>query len=250
MRKFISTLVIVFSVQSYLLAGYVPGYMGKRLSVGANVSTFFMFENFSGISDMLLGTRFSYKSELALNYTVSRKVSLGGSFYYGNQRYLVGAHDYLTTTGDYYSASTYEDYMRCRLMIYEFNIKVYQRNFIAPIGPYHQFGIGMVKYNAVSPGDSIEIVATDNTSRVIDVIDIKQDPLSCVKLSYHIGYSAPVFSGCYFNFAVGVNFFRGGDSAKNKFDVNAGNFIPTVLNKHLRRHNLLEFKIGFGWLAF
>ena len=250
MKKFFVFLLTLLLIQTDLIAGYVPGYMGKRLSVGGNVSTFFMFEDFSGISEMLLSTRFSYKSELALNYTVSRKVSVGGSFYYGSQKYLAGEYDYLTSSGRNYTATLKEDYLRCRLMIYEFNLKIYQRNFIAPIGPYHQFGIGMVKYNATAPGDSLEVVNADHNGVVIDVIDLDKDPFSCVKLSYHIGYAAPVFSNCYFNFALGVNFFRGGDSAKIRGDVTYNDYVLAMLNKHLRRHNFLEFKIGFGWLAF
>lgn len=250
MRKLIVLLFVVFFGAGTVKAGYVPGYMGKRFSVGANASSFFFFDDFSGVSDMIFSTRFSYKSEFAVNYTVARKVSLGASFYYGNQRYLVGERQYYDVRGDYYYVTLKEDYLRCKLMIYEMNIKIYQKNFIAPIGPYHQFAIGAVKYNATAPGDSLVLIEPGRSSSVVEVIDLKKDPYSCVKLSYHIGYAAPVFSSCYLNLAIGVNFFRGGDSAKVRDELTDNTFVTGIANKHLRRHNFFEVKIGFGWLAF
>lgn len=250
MRKLILLLAVVAFSAVEMKAGYVPGYMGKRFSVGANASSFFFFDDYTGVSDMIFSTRFSYKSELAINYTIARKVSLGASFYYGNQRYKAGQRDYQDAGGDYHAVTLKEDYLRCKLMIYEFNVKIYRQNFIAPIGPYHQLGIGLVKYNASAPGDSLKLVAPQNTSVVVDVIDISKDPYSCVKLSYHIGYAAPVFSNCYLNLAIGVNFFRGGDSPKLRDQLDDKTYALGIMNKHLRRHNFLEFKIGFGWLAF
>lgn len=250
MKKSIILLLIFFVGITNAIAGYVPGYMGKRFSAGVNGSSFFLFDDFTSVSDMIFSTRFSYKSEFAINYTVTRKVSLGASFYHGKQCYFVGERQYHDVQGDYYYVTLQEDYLQCKLRIYEFNIKFYQKNFIAPIGPYHQFAVGMVKYNAVAPGDELILVDPEQTSSVIEVIELKKDPYSCVKLSYHIGYSAPVFRSCYVNLAFGVNFFRAGDSAKIRDELSDDTFALAIMNKNLRRHNFFEAKIGFGWLAF
>jgi hypothetical protein len=249
MKKHLIIFAALFFLAGNASATPVPGYMGKRLSIGANVSSFFMFEDFTTVSDMLFSTRFSYKSELALTYTVARKVSLGGSFYYGNQRYLVGLRPYDNGNYNSNSVTLEEDYLKCRLMIFEFNAKFFRRNFLAPIGPYHQFGVGVVKYKAVAPGDSLVLVDSDDNAIANGTIDLKADPYSCIKLSYHIGYAAPVFKNCFFNFAFGVNFFRAGDSAKIKTYLNKNNYTLGIMNKHLRRHNFFEIKIGFSWLA-
>lgn len=241
-------LMIALLASTFMHANYVPGYLGKRLSVGYNASSFFFFDQFIPVSEALFNTRFSYKSEFAVNYTVARKISIGASVYYGSQRYLVGDQQF-RTRNNYYQVTLAEEYMRCKLLIYEFNMKFFRRNFIAPIGPYHQLGIGLVKYNAKAPGDSLNLMLSQNQNIRAATVRINDDPYSCVKLSYHIGYAAPVFKNCYFNMAIGVNFFRGGDSARIRNEVNASSYIPSILNRHLRRHNFLEVKIGFGWLA-
>lgn len=249
MKKILVFAICLFGCASLMHANFVPGYMGKRLSVGVNVSSFPFFDEFQLSSDLLLNTRFSYKSELALNYTVGRKASLGFSFYYGKQKYKPGPDQSLSTGGyGYYVEPKDDDFIHCRLMIYEVNLKLYRKNFIAPIGPYHQIGIGVVKYNAVAPGDTIVLVDQQYENRVATV-DVPAEPYSCIKLSYHIGYAAPVFKDCYFNFALGINFFRGGDSSKIKYGATTSNYLLSVMNRNLRLHNLLEFKFGFGWLT-
>ena len=251
MKNIIATFVLTFCFAATAFATppkHVPGYMGKKLSVGANVSTFFMFEDFSDVTDMIFSTRFSYKTELAATYTVGRRVSLGASYYFAKQKYTSIPSDYQNGY-NYTTVIPKEDFVACKLRIVEFNMKIFRRNFLAPIGPYHQVGIGVVKYNASAPGDSIILLNANSPSRVAGVARIPSDPYSCVKLSYHIGYAAPVFKNCYFNFAFGVNFFRGGDSPKIKTSITSSNYALAMMNKHLRRHNFLEFKIGFSWLA-
>lgn len=249
-KKSIILLFMLFMGISNAMAGYVPGYMGKRFSAGVNGSSFFLFDDFTSVSDMIFSTRFSYKSEFTVNYTVARKISLGAGVYYGQQCYIVGDRQYYDVQGDYHYVTLQEDYLRCKLMIYELNMKIYQKNFIAPIGPYHQFAVGLVKYNAVAPNDELTLVDAEQTSSVIEVVELKRDPYSCFKLSYHIGYSAPVFSSCYLNLAIGTNFFRAGDSAKIRDELTDDTFALGIMNKNLRRHNFFEVKIGFGWLAF
>ncbi len=248
MKKILSLLVVAFS--AVVLSGQVPGYMGKKLSVGVNASTFFHFTEYSeGLTEMLTSPSFSYKSELALTYTVGRRTSLGGSFYLGNQKFLTPGGGGLLI--DHYRGeyTTKEDYIKCRLMIFEFNLKIFRRNFLAPIGPYHQMGIGVVKYRAVSPGDTLQLYTVGSHSSIPDVTVETDDRYSCAKLSYHIGYAAPIFKNCFFNFAFGFNFFLGGDSGRIQSGEDSRYFVLGVLNRDLRRYNNYEFKLGFSWLV-
>lgn len=246
MRK--SFVILIATLAAFSLHAQVPGYMGKKFSVGINASSFFHFSDYSGgLTDLITSPKFSYKTELALTYTVGRRVSLGGSFYYATQKYdTPGGGGFLINHfgGGY---TTKEDYIRCRLMIYEFNVKIFRRNFLAPIGPYHQIGIAMVQYKAVSPGDTLALYNAESPSQVIAVVDT-DDKYSGAKLSYHIGYAAPIFKNCFFNFAFGYNFFRGGDTAKIKRGADTNNFVIGTLNRDLRRYNNFEFKLGFSYL--
>jgi hypothetical protein len=247
MKKYLITLLTALCALP--LMSQVPGYMGKKLSAGLNVSSFFHFTDYEdGIADMLTSPSFSYKTELALTYTVARRVSVGGSFYYGSQKYLTPGGGGLLI--DHYGGgfTTEDDYIRCRLMMYEFNIKIFRKNFLAPIGPYHQLGIAVVKYKAVSPGDTLELFLADSHStRPYEVVDT-DDKYTGAKLSYHIGYAAPVFKNCFFNFAFGFNYFLGGDTAKVKSNPEPRNFVLGTLNRDLRRYNNFEFKLGLSYL--
>lgn len=248
MKKMIS-LVCVALTSALLVSAQVPGYMGKKLSVGVNASTFFHFTEYSeGLTEMLMSPRFSYKSELALTYTVARRVSIGGSFYYGSQKYETpgGGGFLINHYGGTYT--TKDDYIRCRLMIFEFNTKIFRRNFLAPIGPYHQIGVGVVSYGASSPGDTLELYVDGQPGRPVAVVET-DERYSCFKLSYHIGYAAPVFKNCFFNFAFGYNFFRAGDSVRLRRGVEPETFVIGTLNRDLRRYNNFEIKIGFSWLV-
>src|SRR6187551_2726755 len=71
------------------LDAQVPGFRGHRLSVGYNASSFFVFEDlfWGGTGGDLLVPKLSYKTEVNLHYTVSRKVTLGTSYYFAKQNY-------------------------------------------------------------------------------------------------------------------------------------------------------------------
>jgi hypothetical protein len=241
-------LLVVAVLSAFAVNAQVPGYMGKKFSVGVNASSFFHFTDYSeGLTEMITSPSFSYKSELALTYTVGRRVSLGASFYYATQKFQTPGGGGLLIDhfgGEY---TTKEDYIRCRLMMYEFNLKIFRRNFLAPIGPYHQIGIAMVKYKAVSPGDTLQLYNDGPSSQVVAVVDT-DDSYSGAKISYHIGYAAPIFKNCFFNFAFGYNFFTGGDTAKVKRGPDTNNFVQGTLNRDLRRYNNFEFKLGFSYL--
>lgn len=245
--------ILISALSLQLSAQSAPGYMGKRLTAGGNISTMFFPENWETISDLPLATRFSYKTELGITYAVGKKTSLGFAYYFGNQKYFSGNYNtsYNIRIDSYntYSAILKNNYMYCKLRMYEFNIKFFAKNFIAPVGIYHQFGIAAVKYQGNMPGDSIITESLQSYNPYSQSIKLDANPYSCVKLSYHVGYVRPINDIISLNFAFGANFFTGGDSPKFQNTVTANNYPLAVMNRNLRRHNLLEFKIGLSWIA-
>jgi hypothetical protein len=245
--------ILISSCALQLRADGAPGYMGKRLVVSANASSMFFPENWEVISDIPMATRFSYKTEVGLSYAVGKKTSLGFSYYFGNQKYFSGndntSYNIRVDSYNTYAAILKNDYMYCKLRMYEFNIKFFAKNFIAPVGIYHQFGIAAVKYQGNMPGDSIITESLQSYNPYTQSIKLDANPYSCVKLSYHVGYLRPINDVISLNFGFGVNFFRGGDSPRFQSTITASNFPLAVMNQSLRRHNLFEFKIGLSWIA-
>lgn len=241
MKKILLPLLFLFAGINYA-AAQVPGYQGKRFTVGYNASSFFyvidIFDN--PLSDILDNTRISYKTELNVNYAVSRKACMGFSYYFAKQH---GNADYISDqNGNVYKPK--EGIVDYRLNIYELHIQFFRKNFIAPTGLYHQFSIGLVKYTL--PEDSVVFYASNGTFS----LEKPLDPFTGFKLGYCIGKTNPIGHNFYINTAFGVNFFQGGDTAKIRTNVTERNYLLYTLNRNLRSHNCLEVKIGLGWIAF
>ncbi|MDQ3109730.1 MAG: hypothetical protein M3R17_07525 [Bacteroidota bacterium] len=244
MRKLLFTL-FVFAAGLQTISAQVPGYQGKRLSVGYNASSFFYLTDFSGgITDVIGSTRLSYKSEVAVNYTISRKVTMGFSYYRAKQEYIFKNGE-LENYGYFFPKKGVAD---CNLSIYELHFQFFRKNFVAPTGLYHQVSVGIVKYGLATADNKLTVYSGNGFS--VD-LDGPASPYTCAKLGYAIGKTNPIGHNFYINTTFGVNFFRGGDSPLfRNTSLNTQNYILANFNKGLRTHNLFEIKIGLGWLAF
>jgi hypothetical protein len=236
------------------ISAQVPGFRGKRFTAGYNASSFFYFANFHsdyGISGALESTRFSYKTEVYANYTLSRKTSLGFSYYHGNQK-----NYFRPQVVDAYEVTTSDEYVLCKFNMFEIHLQVFRNNFVAPVGLYHQFGIGIVKYNLGNPGDSVGLdgLHTNGGYYHLTTLMGPADPFTCFKLSYHVGKTNPIGNLFYINTAIGVNFYTGGDYSgllsENRQLHSMSNYLAVNFSKGMRTHNFFEIKIGLGWLAF
>lgn len=245
MRILLTCFLTVFA---WKLTGQVPGYQGSRFTVGYNACSFLFFDYLSNFPD---GARFSYKSEIELSYTVSRKVTFSAGTSFAKQKFLMLHDDDITfedpVTGiRMVSASKY---MPVQVVIVDLAARFYSRNFIAPAGIYHKFGVGYVSYSLATP-DNKWLTQGQHDSTVTHVLQGPTAPYHCFRLSYHMGRTMPIGHRFYLNTTFGLNFFRGLDSKKNKAYPNNETFLHSLMNVNLRRHNFAEIKIGFGWYAF
>ncbi|CAN5157722.1 hypothetical protein BH09BAC5_BH09BAC5_16440 [soil metagenome] len=253
MKKYILLSLFFFAFANVDVSGQVPGYQGKRFSLGYNASTFFYFTEFEGagfgdiMTNAIFSTTISYKTELYLNFALSRKVCGGFSYYFAKQKDNFVFND-IDNVGNYVPV---KNSVLCKLSIYELHFQFFRKNFIAPVGLYHQFSIAIVNYSLGEPGNKMEIrPESGNTSSYI-AIDGPLDPYQCFKLGYSIGKTNPVGHNFYLTTAFGVNFFRGGDSPlPHRASITKQNYLLENFNRNLRTHNLFEIKLGLGWLAF
>jgi hypothetical protein len=253
MKKIFALHLLLVCIGAQQLSAQVPGYRGKRFSAGANASSFFYFANFmmdNGISGVFESTRLSYKTEVYANYALSRKMSIGLSYYNGNQK-----NYFKDQNIDGYYVRTREEAVHCRLHMFELHLKFFKNNFVAPVGLYYQMGIALVKYDLNEPGDTLALLNNYNGAHVL-TIRKPLDPFTCMKLSFHVGKTNPIGNYLYINTAFGLNFFTGGDyqfslGDDSAYSSNSSNtYLLKNFNKGLLAHNMLEVKIGLGWLAF
>lgn len=249
MKKIKWFFVFIFACSLQILSAQVPGYQGKRFFVGYNASSFFYFYDFTledGLSGIIESTRLSYKTELNINYTLSRKIAMGFSYYTAKQN-------------DFFSKNEIQNYgymsprlglAECKLAIYELHFQFFRKNFIAPVGLYHQLSIGLVRYSLATDDNKLTVY-NDLAGATPLVIDGPADPYTCFKLGYAIGKTNPIGHNFYLNTVFGINFFRGGDAAFSlRSSTTTQNYILQNFNKNLWTHNFFEIKIGLGWLAF
>lgn len=252
MKKLNFLTLILFAIIFSSASAQVPGYQGKRFSLGYNASSFFYLTNLN-YSDGILGvfetTRLSYKTELQVNYVLSRKVAAGFSYYFAKQKdnFTIGEIQ------NYGNAMFPKDGIAiCKLSIYEINFQFFRKNFIAPAGLYHQFSIGMVKYGLASADNKLTVYDNSYGSFPL-VLDGPSDPFTCYKFGYAFGKKNPLGHNVYINTSFGINIFRGGDSlllGESISGPTTQTYIRANLNRNLWTHNLFEVKIGLGWLAF
>ncbi|MCX6312266.1 MAG: hypothetical protein NT084_11610 [Bacteroidetes bacterium] len=251
MKKLIcfSTFIFAFGLQT--ISAQVPGYQGKRFFIGYNASSFFYCPNFT-FENGLLGifelTRISYKTEVNVNYALSRKVAAGFSYYTAKQNDAF-TNDQIQNYG--YMQPT-AGIAQCKLAIYEIHFQFFRKNFIAPAGLYNQLSVGIVKYGLATPDNKLTVYSTNlgGSGNPPLILTGPAEKYTCYKLGYAIGKTNPIGHNFYINTALGVNFFRGGDAAYVKTTPSTQNYILANFNKNLRTHNFVEIKIGLGWIAF
>ncbi|MGL5889271.1 MAG: hypothetical protein ACRC3B_05265, partial [Bacteroidia bacterium] len=160
MKRLVIFLSILISAEAFAQKPVVPGYLGKRLYIGVNGSTFMHFErdllDQVNLSNFPLNTRFSYKTEVTASYALNRNVSVGLTGTYAQQKAYFGILGVKVTspfTGDtivdnIMPVSEGTELGRYRYNFYSIqaHIQIFRRNFIAPAGRYHQFGIGYLRY--------------------------------------------------------------------------------------------------------
>jgi hypothetical protein len=245
MKKLSCIFIFLFAAGFQTLSAQVPGYQGKRFSVGYNASSFFYFTNFyDGISGVIESTKISYKTELSVHYTLSRKVSAGFSYYFAKQE-------------DTFTKNEIQNFgymtpklgiAECKIAMYELHLQFFRKNFIAPAGLYHQISVGIVKYELATSDNKLKVYSNDNYYSL--TLDGPKEPYSCFKLGYAIGKTNPIGHNFFINSAFGINFFRGGDSPNIRTTPTQQTYILANFNKNMRYHNFFEIKIGLGWLAF
>jgi hypothetical protein len=266
-------LVLTVSVQAQTSA-VVPGYLGKKLYANFNVgsSLFFdrnLFEETTIFDDPIGSTRLSLKYEASLNYTVSRKVAIGGSIIYARQKGYYGIKSVLIRDPNFP-----EPYVNAILpsngdnelgrlpftfWVAEFHAQFFRRNFIAPVGLYHQVGIGYLRYSpimtksGVLDAQAVDGQGTPLGSPLEQELDNKGRYYT-FRISYQRGRITPLNKHFYLNTAFGINLNFAGNQAEFAF-ANGGiqtfsESIISTIYTNIRRMNTFEVKIGLGWFAW
>lgn len=277
MKRILFLLAILGTVPVLAQKTPVPGFLGKRLYVGVNASSFIHFQR--DLNDAVdfgnfpLNTRFSYKTEATLSYVMNRKISTGLTFTYAKQKAYFGEVSAMVVDApppipqdtfvlNAMPLSPNTDYGRLQYTFYavQAHVKIFRRNFIAPAGRYHYLAAGILRYQPVTHEKGQILI--DPADAIYDQLEPFSQPLkkngsyTSFRFTYAMGRITPLNKFIFLNTSFGLNLHLGGDY-RDVF-INSGvNSVISIqdavisgLYQNLIRHNTLEVKVGIGFFAF
>jgi hypothetical protein len=261
----------IFILTSCCLTAQVPGYMGKRFSIG--YSNYFMLSllrpsanaHNAGIS---LGINTTHC--LNLEYAIQRRVNFCFSLQRGKTGMDPGGLNY--SQKDIYNGSTYTYFyggnpykpMQIRSINIGFGAKVFQKGTLAPIGKYKKvellWTVNHLTYNNTAftaYNGSIAQTATIGSGDYV---------YNNIALAFTMGRSTVLFDKIVLDYGVRFGLFPSSDLrslAPDILDFRPGNFrssssryiyyegyFRTDVNNRLFRSQLFNFHIGLSFLAF
>lgn len=141
-KNILITFLFVFSF-SFLSIAQVPGYLGKKMSLGYQLNqntlpfrpAYLKSYSNSGIENYLFGRTHHAKFDIALN----RHVTLGADF--GFSKYTLNTRSTIAYNYNYNDPDLKLNPFTIINMQYGINLTIYAKDFIAPVGSYHQISL-------------------------------------------------------------------------------------------------------------
>ncbi len=247
MKCFIQTLFAV----TLLLAinnvnAQVAGYMGKKLSVGYHLSALNPGPIFG---DRVPFTYFK-KHELSLFYTIGKKHSMGFTYSHRNSQIYLSSFQ---LGNEMQRFEPYTNLQNVQANFYEFNIKFFKSNFIAPIGSFIQFGFGPVQYKLADGqilGQKITITPPGTSEINPNYVYKHSTTYNAFKISFGLYNSKIITGNVYLNTGVQANLLAGGDidgpSNTNSIYNEAHKYMGFILGSGIKKEHYFDFKLGIG----
>lgn len=257
-----------------------PGYLGKKISIESDINLLPRFTElmmFSGQEREVISYRkssyepdvyyyqlervdnksykpikFNLKSSLSINYTLSKKVELSIRANYIKARFIFRNHD----GNSKYDITSISETVSYKAYEIDLNIKIYRKNFIAPVGKYIMLGIGRSRASTINNNFNVEYLYY--SSQISSSIFGKQtidDKATFIKFNIGIGEKKVFKNNLYFKYELESNFYSlgkynasilGANSGNKNIEQALGNIFAYNVGRNLAFDNLLSLKLGFG----
>lgn len=265
MRVLKSYLLALLISSSAISLAQAPGYLGKKFSVGYNFN-FFPYMNFLVWGDHPDFITWANKNEFSASVALGRKCSFSVSYAICNQEYLFEEGEvsvYDPSFGGYYYTSTFNpnpSMVPVKADFVDLRLKIFGKNFIAPIGFYYQFKYGFFNYSLKDLSGKVKGYYYSNGGNIYT--DVKQDKPEYTgnRFSFGIGSTKSIGGGrMYFDAQVSYTLlYFGGDIEKmntsnsnnSSYSSNLNYYVKENLNKGFRAYNRMEIVLGLGVLIF
>jgi hypothetical protein len=260
------SIVVCFGILTFTnVFGQVVGMLGKRLSANVDVNV---------LPNMGFGNSGSFKwnadPSFGLNYVVGRNAELimhlnfeknglrRNTWGFNLDMPIYNPNTGLTENQTWNANYRFDvDELVSKMRYLSVGIRVYNKKYIAPLGVFHQFTVGVASVR-LDGKDEMEgsFISVNNYGQSGSAVDIFYEDFTYPNASfkfYHISYSIGqrkmLNDVLFINYLGGINGFLNLTKATTDGDHNAFS-----LGIHQKRAHtisrLLEFKLGIGILIF
>lgn len=228
------------------------------------------------------GLKLKLHPELTLNYTIARRMSIGAKIGYDRLNYfpIQGINvinelptytpelEELEETSEYDLGLDTKPFFHSNLEITKVNVietlfyvRIYGKNQIAPVGYYHQFGIGRshfsVKNNKID--GFIGLIGEENYRVEEGSLDYTMEVASnnVYYFSYGLGNKKVFSNGMYFQYGFEINVYFGSKFSEKKMSKQEG-FTKGSYNYHYKNarrisktiaiDHFMQNKLGIGYI--
>jgi hypothetical protein len=261
-------LLYIFILFFSSIHSQTPGYLGKRVSIESDINllpntTNFILDNSSRqsynydfnnnyeIEETLNKNyiRYTFKSSIAFNYTLSRKtdISLRFNKMYGN--FMYSDNDYQSHKIGFY----FDDNLKYQSTEFDINFKFYNKNFIAPVGKYFLFGFGFSKVKSKATRGTLvtNILINSYYTETSIIEDLNLDhSVNYLKLNFGFGNKTVLANDIFLTYGIESNFYllynNGIKKSEETYITQFKNNYNSNLSKNLLWDNIFCLKFGVG----
>ena len=271
MIKIFRIVILLFISSSFF--GQVSGYLGKRISIEGDIGAVpdfialigyghkkykITYDSFSG--KYIYESKYIYpssrltmilNSRLKVGYCLSDKAEI--SFSINRIRNKFTFRNYSGTNRDWDEKTFYTiDKLQVKYNVLEYgiNLKIYRGEFIAPLGKFVTFGVGIVSASAINREDLKVTYLPKGGGFPPETVQTNSDA-SFFKLNIGIGKSLMISDKISFKYLAEFNWY-----SFNKYRNTKGNYYSVKsdlenlfgynVGWNLIRTNFFNAKIGFG----
>jgi len=249
-----------------------PGYLGKRFTAEFNMGVAYMHTTkiHDGAYEKRKVFRGNMHPEITFAYTIKRNMDLGFKIGYDrvklslpdlpfeninrNNNYVYSADLSIQRTVENENLDNQSNFTFLnetsvgQSFNYQLFLRFYNKKYIAPIGFYHQFSIGINRISIIS--NRADGYFNINPSEIVEIRFLKYN---LYEFSYFFGNKKLLKNNMYINTGIELSIFNKGKLAKfaNSKYINTNSdiynrYIPRKLANEIMLSQLLEFKIGIG----
>jgi len=258
MKKYFSGYILATFcfISGCVYSQHIPGYIGRINTAGYSLGV-----SLAGESSPTTGVGLVCQHQLTYERVFSRKSSFEANICYSPSKYNLRNYYFYNqdeSLPEYYSDFSPDNFIRTYYASASASLKIFRNQFIAPVGRFIKFRIGMFRYGAFKwkegiPG-TFRIIQTSPPAAVSREGYLKTEKNFASGLLFSLGFGKvfPVSDKLLFEFGSNINFNYSSDYGfelfnRNTFSNNIDNYFFSNIFQNLKYRYLVDFQFALKY---